>query len=201
MRSGNGGELRRECVRLIRRERKFKQGDCGHRQRCVSGGAVNQHRAGDGNAAPRLDDVCAFDYASSAGNDIFRDEDFFARCDFKIAAKNEFVVFLFRKNEADAELSRDFLSDDQTAHCGSENGFDSEVCEFGQEQFDEAGNFVHVLANLCALEVVGTVKPASQNEMSGEEGAAFFENGENFFLDLRIHSGVKYARSLRVSAN
>ena len=194
MRGGNGGKFRRERVRLICRERKFEQRNCRHGKRGISGGAIHEHRAGDGNAAPRFDDVCAFNDAPAASYDIFRDEDFFARCDFKIAAQNEFVVFFFRKNEAHAELAGDFLSDDQAAHRGREHGFDTEVFQLRQKEFDEAGNFVHVLANLRALKIVCAVQAATQDKMPGKECFAFFENIEDFVLDFRVHNGGKYAR-------
>lgn len=199
MHGGNCCEFRRERVRLIRRERELEERNCGHREGGVSGGTVDEHRAGDGNTAPGLDNVCTFDDAAAARDDVFRDENFFTRRDFKVAAQNEFVVFLFRKNETDTELARDFLPDDQSAHCGREDGFDAEAFQFRQKEFDEAGDLVHILANLCTLKIVRAVQTAAQDKMPGEKGFAFFKNIEDFFLDLRIHSGGKYARSRAAS--
>jgi hypothetical protein len=59
--------------------------------------------------------------------------------------------------------------------------------EFRTEQFDEARDLIHVLANLGALEEVAAMETRAQDEVAGQEGLRITENLEDFFLG-RAHT-------------
>ena len=191
---GERGQFRGKGVRGVRRETQFQQGNEGDAEPGFAAGAV--HECGDsrGLASRRADDVNAFLDAPASGDDILDNEDAFAGGYFEIAPEDEAVVFLFGKDEAGAELAGGFLPEDKPAHRGGEDGGGAVLCgELGQEQFDEAGDLVEVLADLGALEVMGAVLAAAEDEMPGEEGARVAEDLQDFVLACvhGVQAGVR----------
>jgi len=83
-------------------------------------------------------------------------------------------------------LAGDFLADHQAAHRGREHGGELKTGESRQEQFGQAADGVHALANLRALEIVAAMQAGTQNEVAGEQRLRVFENIEHFLL-LGIH--------------
>ena len=67
-------------------------------------------------SAVRADDVQRFLHAPAFGHDILDDENFFARRNLESAPQNQFAFLFFHKNKSQAQLPRDFLADDQSAH-------------------------------------------------------------------------------------
>jgi hypothetical protein len=128
------------------------------------------------------------DHTTATGDDVFDDEDLFARLEFEITAQFELVVDLLEEHEAQAQLPRHFLADDEAAH-GRADDCGCAICfQCGEQQFRQASDFVHVLADLSTLEEMRTVQAGAQQEMAVEEGAAIAENLKNFVV-FGIHAG------------
>ena len=82
------------------------------------------HDRGDsGNVASvRADYINRLLDAATLGHHVLDDEDFFAGCNFESAPQHELAFLFFRKDEPHAQLPRDFLSDDQPAERGRDDG-------------------------------------------------------------------------------
>src|SRR5262245_26078683 len=116
-------------------------------------------------------DIDRFLDSSTFGDDVFDDQTFFARRDGEAAAKDEFALFFFDKDEAQAKLAGDFLADDEPAHRRSDHGGGAGAAGFRAEGRAEAFHGRHVLQRQGALEELAAVQAAAENEMSFQERA------------------------------
>ncbi len=114
--------------------------------------------------------------ASTFGDDIFHHENFFAVLDFESATQNKFPFLLFDKNESNAELPRDFLADDQSAHCRRNNRNRAKRSDFRRERRAELFDDRHLLKRKRALKKLAAVQAAAQNEMAFQQRAGIAEN-------------------------
>lgn len=179
-----GGEL----IGFVSREAELGEAVVWHVESGLTGAAVDDHADRDRVRAMLAALFEGFNDAATTGNDVLDDQHLFAGLEFEVAAQFELVVDFFEKYEAQAQLAGDFLADHQAAHCGADDGGGTVVFQVGDEELSHAGDFVHVLANLRALEEMGTVQAGAQEEVAAEERAAIAENLENFFL-FGIHVG------------
>jgi hypothetical protein len=99
-----------------------------------------------------------FEDAATAGDDVFDDQDFFARGEFEVAAQFELIIDFFEKNEAQAELARHFLANDEAPHCWAHDCRGAVAFQIFNQKFSHSRDFVHVLADLSALKEVSTVQ-------------------------------------------
>ena len=160
----------RHGVRRIRREIQFQQRHERHAEFGLPGRAINERDDGNGVGSVRLQDIQALLRAAAAGDDVFGDDDPLAGTEGKITSQHEFVVFFFNEDETYAELAGDFLADDESAHRRSEDGVTRVRGQFRAEQFNQARDLIHVLANLGALEEMAAVETRAQDEVSSQEG-------------------------------
>ncbi len=184
---GDFGERLGNLVGRVGWEAEFEQRDRGHIETRETGAAIDEHRDADRRATGFANDVEALKHAAAAGDDVFDNENFFARLERETASHDEDVVFLFGEDVARAGLAGDFLAEDEAAHRRGQHGRELERCEFRDEQFGQAGDGAHVLADLRALEEVAAVQAGAEHEVPFEEGAGAFEDGEDFLL-LLIHA-------------
>src|SRR6185436_19114607 len=107
--------------------------------------AIHEHRDTHGLAAGFAHDIETLDYPAAARHDILDHEHRFARGEGETAAEDQDVIFLFRKNVTGLGPSRDFLSDDESAHGRGEHGveFQAECAHLFHQQFGEALHRVH----------------------------------------------------------
>lgn len=179
----NAADLGGDLFWTVSGERHLHQG-C-HRDFAELGvvvfSTIDKDGDADGKALPGFDDGNCFAHAPAASDDIFDNQDAFAFAELEATPQFEGVIFFFGEEEAGAALPGDFLSDDEAAHSGGEDGLKSDFrWQFGEEEAGEAGNFIHVFADACALEEVAAVEARAQDKVSLEEGTGFFKNLCNF---------------------
>ncbi len=134
-----------------------------------------------------MKDVEALLGATPSGDDVFGDDYPLTGTEGEITAQHELVVFFLDEDETYTELASDFLADDESTHRRSEDGIARVRGEFRAEQFDEARDLIHVLADLSALEEMAAMEARAQDEVTSQEGLRITENLEDFFLG-RAHA-------------
>ncbi len=180
-----GGQFWRQLVGGVSGEAQFEERNRRHVEAHGAGAAVHQHGHRDGVAAALAHDLKALQHAAAAGHHVLHHEHAFAGGEFEAAAQNQPVVFLFREDIARAGLAGDFLADDEAAHRGRKHGGKIEVpdaAELGEQQFGEAGDGAHVLADLRALEIVPAVQAGTEHEVATQKSARAGENIEDLLL-------------------
>ena len=103
-----GGQI----VGLVGRETEFGEAVVRHVESGLASAAVD-----DDTDGYRVRTVFAalfqrLDHAPAAGDDVLDDKHLFAGFEFEIAAQFELVVYFLKENEAQAQLSGNFLADD-----------------------------------------------------------------------------------------
>ena len=98
------------------------------------------------------------------------------------APQDQFAILFFHENKPHAELPRDFLADDQSAHRRRDHRDRAERPDFGRQRRAEFFDDGHLLERQRALEKLPAVQTAAQNEMAFEQRAGVAENLENFVL-------------------
>lgn len=138
-----------------------------------------------------MNQVEALDHAATSGDDVFHHEHAFAGGEREAATQHENVVFLFREDEADLRLTRDLLTDHETAHRGRQNCIkrDALCADFGDQQLGETLDGIHALADLGALKIVAAVQSRAEHEMPFEQSAGAAENIEDLLL-IDFHSAT-----------
>jgi hypothetical protein len=126
------------------------------------------------------DDIESFLHASSFCDDVFDDENALAGSDFKSASQNQFALLFFDEDEPAAELSGDFLSKDQPAHGGGDDGLGVERADWLGEGGAELLDDGHLLQGEGALKILAAMESASEDEMALEERAGFAEDAQHF---------------------
>lgn len=183
--SGEFCELRRDRIRLIDGDGHFKQREKGNiTEVCRTATAVDQNGDAGGCGTAVADDGEAFIDATAAGDDVLDNKDAFAGSDFEVAAQFEAAVDLFGENVALVGLPRHLLADHQASHCRGQNRVKREIADLLQQQFGEAGDEVHVLADLGALEKLWAVKTRAQDEVPVEEGSGLAKNVDDFVMGV-----------------
>ena len=106
----------------------------------------------------RTKDVDCFLDASTAGDDILYDDEFFIRRYLEAASQNQFAIFLFDKDVAFAQRAADFLAHDNPA---KGRGDDCVAIKFAQFVGEPSTHFcsdVGVLKKYRALEILPAVQ-------------------------------------------
>ena len=93
---------------------------------------VDNHADSDGICAVLAALGERFDDASTACDDILDNKDLFAGLELEVAAELELVIDFFEKEEPEAELASDFLTDDEAAHGRTDYGGRAIVFEHRQ---------------------------------------------------------------------
>ena len=136
-------------------------------------------------AAVGADDVNRLLHAAALGHDILDDENFLTRRNLEATAENQLAFLFFHKNKPPAELPRDFLANDESAHRRRDDGDGTERFELGRERRAEFFDGGHLLEREGTLEKLPAVQTAAEDEMAFEQRAAVAENLENFVLRHR----------------
>jgi hypothetical protein len=126
----------------------------------VSGSIASVHDNGDGYwiSSKFTDDIEGFLDSAAFGDDVFGDEDFFARFKFETSSEGKVAVFFLQKDVAFSGLSGDFLADDESTHGGGDNGFKIIMADLLKGEFGHSGDGRHILADLGTLEKVPAVQ-------------------------------------------
>ena len=181
----HGGTLRQVRWEFIRRERLHLQRyQSKHRHAKIyhAIGAIHHHADAEDVAAVSADNIKRLLDATALGHDILDDENLFARRNLEATPQNQFTFLLFDKDEAQAELPRDFLTDYQSTHRRRNYRDCTEWLEFCRQSRAEFFNDGHLLQREGALEELAAVQTAAQDKMSFEQRARVAENLENFVL-------------------
>ena len=141
---------------------------------------VDHHRDGDRVALVGSDDIERLLNAAALGDDILDDEQTFPGLDLEAAAQHEFPLLLFNEDEAALQLTRDFLSDDQSTHGGGDDCLDVQRGSLLREGSSETFHDRHELEGLGALKELPRMQAAPQDEMAIEKGSSLPEEIQCF---------------------
>lgn len=126
------------------------------------------------------DDIQCLLNATATGDNVFQYDKAFARINSKAAPQSETALFLFYKDEPQAQLAGDFLADDESAHGRGDDRDGAKVSNSVGEGGAEAFNDWHALEGQGALEILAAVQAASKNKVTIKQRACFLENLQSF---------------------
>jgi len=178
--NGRGfGEIRREIIGVKRFDVQFDEAEQGDVEVHFAVGAIHDHGDAEDVALVSANDVDGFLCAAAFGDDVLDDQNLFARGDFETAAKNEFPFLFLDKDEAQAELARHFLANDEAAHGRGDDGGRAEGADFISEGVAELFDRGHVLEGKSALKELAAAKAAAKDEVAFEQSARVAKNLES----------------------
>ena len=149
----------------------------------------------------RTDDVDCFLDASTAGDDVFDDDEFFIRRNLKTAPQNKFALVFFDKDVAFAQRATDFLADNNSTKGRGDHRVAIKFAEIvGEPSADFCGD-IRMLKKYCALEILPAVQAGAQNEMAIEERSGFAEKSEEIFVHLGSARASRAGEDALVFAN
>jgi hypothetical protein len=149
----------------------------------LSAGAIDEARGGDHDPAVLFDDVDGLHESASAGDDVFDDDETFAGLDLETAAHDErAIVVFFGENVRLTQLARDFLSDNDAAEGGGDDGVAFDVAELRGESGADLLGDLGVTQEEGALEKLAAVQAGAEDEVSVEKRAGLAEEVEEFGL-------------------
>jgi hypothetical protein len=128
--------------------------------------------------AVRVDDIDRFLDAPAAGHDVFGYNEPFVRPDLKTAPQDETTGFFFDEDVALPEGAAHFLTDDDSAEGGGDDGVALDIAQLIGQPSANVGGDVGMLQEQCALEKLPAVQARPQNEMTVEQSAGLSEEGE-----------------------
>jgi len=142
---------------------------------------IENHANCGNDPAMRTNDVDCFLDASTAGDDILYDDEFFIRRYLEAASQNQFAIFFFDKDVAFAQRAADFLAHDNPAKGGGDDCVAIKFAQFVGEPSTHFCSDLGVLKEYRALEIFAAVQAGAQNEMALEQGPSFAKKGEKIF--------------------
>ena len=80
--------------------------------RQITAASIDKTHHGNGFASVFSHDIQRFLNTPAASHDVFYHEKLVSRVDYKAAPQHEFVIFFFRKNMGQPQLTRDFVPHD-----------------------------------------------------------------------------------------
>jgi hypothetical protein len=120
----------------------------------------------------RPHDVDSLLHAAAAGNDVFRDNEFFAGRDGEAAPQDQTASFFFDEDVSFAQGPADFLTHNDPAQRGRNHGVALNALQLVREtSADIRGNF-RVLEEQSTLEKLPAMKAGTKNEMAVEKRAS-----------------------------
>jgi len=105
-------------------------------------------------------------HPATSGDDVFDHQKLFARLDDKATAKDEFVIVFLCKNVRQTELSRNFMTNNQTAQSGRNHPGRTGFTRFLSQLPANLRRDLRVLKEKRALEELATVQAGTQQEMA-----------------------------------
>lgn len=144
--------------------------------------AIDNHANGDRLGAVFAAFSNRLDNAAPSGDHVFNNQYLLAWFKFEIPPKFQLVVYFFQKEETQVELAGDFLPDDKAAHRRADHGRRAVITQHGHHDLGQAGDLVHILADLGTLKKVATVETRAENKMALKQGTTVAENLNNFVV-------------------
>ena len=138
-------------------------------------GSIHQHCYANRVAGGVADDAEGFLNPAAFGHHVFDHQQAFTGVNPETAAQDELAFLLLGKDETEAELAGDFLSNHQSAHCWRNHGVSSQVAYFPGQCFSKAGDDGHLLEGKCTLEELAGMKSTSKDEVSVQQRARLAE--------------------------
>jgi hypothetical protein len=142
--------------------------------------AIHEHGDRDRFALTTADDVEGFLDTAALGDDVLDNQAFLLWRNFESASKHQFSLFLFDKDEAEAELTGDFLTDDEPAHRGGNDGGGAEAVDLRGERCAEPFDHRHLLKRQGALKKLAAVQAAAQDKMAFKQCAGLAKQVQGF---------------------
>jgi hypothetical protein len=146
--------------------------------------SVNNIPHPDNHTAIFVDNPDHFNNRTSGSDNIFADENPFARTNFKTAAELHRAVFTFGEHRPYAELATDFLAHDNPTQRGGNNDINPAVLEVAGYCAAQLGRMPGILEDLGTLKVLVAVQARGELEVPFKQGTGLLEDGENL---LTIH--------------
>jgi hypothetical protein len=175
-----GSQIGREGVRCEGFDLHPEEAEHGNAQVQHTVGAVDDYGYGLDAGLVLPGDFESFLDPPTFSDDVLHDSDLFAGGDTESAAEDEFALFLFDEDEPAAELSGDFLADDQTTHGRGDDGADFELPDPVSESAPQVLHDGHFLQGLGTLKELTAMHSAAQNEMAFEKSPGLTEDFQNF---------------------
>ena len=189
-RAGTGGRKRdivfaeRTLLRKIGRKAELEQAEQRNPEIGFAAAAVGDDGDCNRNAAEFLHKLDGLLDASAFGHDVFRDNHAFARLDREAAFENELIVDLVGEYGFEFKRTGDFLTDEETADGGGDDGvrlnspLRHAAGEFGAETFAACG----VDEYKSALEKAVAVFAAAEFEVTREQSSGVLKFLDDLFL-------------------
>jgi len=173
---GDCGEIGREIVRGKVLNIHFDQAD----ERTTEiwfhlSASIDNHADCGNDTAVGANDIDCFLNATSAGDNVFDDDEVFIRRDLKAAAQDKFAILFFDKDVAFAQLAADFLADNNSAEGRGDDRVAIKFAQFIGEPSTNSCSNVGMLKEYRALEILPAVQAGPQDEVSIEQRARFAE--------------------------
>lgn len=136
--------------------------------------------------------INGFLHATALGDDVLHNQHLFARHELESSTEDQFTVLLFDEDKPNAQLSCNFLTDDEPPHRGGNDGLNAEIAHLFSECRPQFFHRRHLFQRFGALEKLAAVQAAAENEMAFEQSAGFAEDMECFIL---CHARRDYGRA------
>jgi hypothetical protein len=142
--------------------------------------AIYDGSSGEDDAAVVTDNLDGFLNAAAAGDDVFRNDECFARLDLESSAQNESAVAVFfHKNMLFPKMARDFLAHNNAADSWGYDGRCWIGAEFIREQSTDLRGDGSILQEQGALEKLTAMESAAKDKMPIQQGAGFSKEFKN----------------------
>jgi len=174
-----GGEVGRKLVGREGLDVEPEQAEGGDAEIDCAPGAIDDDGDPGNLSASVAGNGDGFLDTAALGDDVFDDQDFFARGKLEAATEDQAAFLLLHENEADAELAGDFLTDDESSHRRGDHRGDPKVADLKGEGGAKTFDGRHVLKGEGALEELPTAEAAPEDEMAFEEGAGTAKDVED----------------------
>jgi hypothetical protein len=116
--------------------------------------------------------------ATSARNDVFRDEETLVRRNGEAAAQDEATIFFLGKNVTFAQRSGNFLANNNATKGGRDDALAVELTKAIGKQAADMRRHVRILQEQRALEKLAAVPAGAEDEMTVEQSAGFAKESQ-----------------------
>lgn len=177
---GNPGEISRQIISGKIFDVHFDEADEGTAKiGPFPAAAVDDDGDGDDPAAMGADDVDGFLDPSTAGHDIFGDNESLVRSNLESPAQDQAAArVFFRKNVAFPQGSSDFLADDYSTQGGGDDGVTIYVAQFLGEASANIGCNPWVLQDEGTLKELAAMQTGPQDKVPVEQRARLTKYGQ-----------------------
>jgi hypothetical protein len=103
---------------------------------------------------------------STSGYYVFRNQEPFSRLNRKSSPENEFSILFFGKDVPFTEVTRYFLTHDDSAQSRRNDRITADISQFGGQFPADLRGKIRVLQHEGTLEIFATVQPRAENKVA-----------------------------------